>query len=156
MDSIKDLAARPGGRDMYFHWLAEESDVELCTHLWQPRHLAPPRSWTLGHPRLQTLCLLDALAGKGFVCEGCVSEHDPETPRLAFDSRKPVTKQAYLRCVIAAAGLLAAGVTSCSRSHSTRTCCVTANYHLTVRQRSNCRNWSRAPTLKNSLWCRRL
>ena len=43
-DSIKDLAATPGDRAMYFHWLAEESDVESCTHLWQPRHLAPPRS----------------------------------------------------------------------------------------------------------------
>ena len=84
---------------MYFHWLAEESDVELCTHLWQRSHLATSRSWTLGHPRLPTLCLLDALAGMGFVGEACVIEHDP--------------------CVIAAAGLLAAGVTSFKSNRST-------------------------------------
>ena len=112
VDSIKDLAAKPSDRAMYLHWLAEESDVELCTHLWQPRHLAPPRSWTLGHPRLPTVCLLDALPGMGFVGEACVIEHDPETPRLVFDNRKPMSKKAYFRCVIAAAGLFAAGVTS--------------------------------------------
>ena len=104
VDSIKDLAATPGDRAMYFRWLAEESDVELCTHLWQPRHLAPPRSWTLGHPRLLTLCLLGALPGMGFVGEACVTEHDPET---------------IVRCVIAAAGLFAAGVTSFKSNRST-------------------------------------
>ena len=52
-DPIKDLAATPVIVPC-FHWLAEESDVELCTHLWQPRLLAPPRSWTIGHPRLPT------------------------------------------------------------------------------------------------------
>ena len=88
VDSIKDVATTPGDRAMYFHWLAEESDVELCTHLWQPRHLAPPRSWTLGHPRMPTLCLLDVLAG-------------------------------MVRCVIAAAGLFAARVTSFKSNRST-------------------------------------
>ena len=122
VDSIKDLAATPGDRATYFHWLAEESDVELYTHLWQPRHLAPPRSWTLGHRRLLTLCLLDALAGMGFVGEACVIEHDPETPRLVFDNRKPMSKKAYFRCVIAAAGLLAAGVTSFKSNRSTAFC----------------------------------
>ena len=52
VDSIKDLVATLGDRAMYFHWLAEESDFELCTHLWQPPHLAPPRSWTVGTPTL--------------------------------------------------------------------------------------------------------
>ena len=81
----------------YFHWLAEEFNVDLCTHLWQPRHLAPPRSWTLGHPRLPTLCLLDALAGMGFVVgEACVIEHDPETPRLVFDNRNPNVEESLL------------------------------------------------------------
>ena len=119
VDSIKDLAATPGDRAMYFHWLVEESDVELCTHLWQPRHLAPPWSWTLRHPRLPTLCLLDALAGVGFVGEACVIEDDLETPRLVFDNRKPMSKKAYFRCVIAAAGLFAAGVTSFKSNRST-------------------------------------
>ena len=76
VDSIKDLAARPGDGAMYLHSLAEESDTELCTHFWQPRHLAPPRTWTLGHPRLPTLCLLDAFAGIGFVGEAFVIERD--------------------------------------------------------------------------------
>ena len=63
--------------------------VEFCTHLWQPR---------------QTLYLLDALAGIGFVGEACVIEHDPETPRLVFDNHKPMSKRAYFRCVTAASG----------------------------------------------------
>ena len=36
VDSVKDLAATPGDRAMYFHWKAEESDVELCTHRASP------------------------------------------------------------------------------------------------------------------------
>ena len=48
VDSMKDLAATPGDRAMYVHWLAEESGVELCSHLWQPRHLAPHNCRTLG------------------------------------------------------------------------------------------------------------
>ena len=66
----------------------------------------------MGHPRLPTLCLVDALAGMFFVGDACVIEHDPGTPRLVFDSRKPMWKKAYFRCVIAAAGLFAAGVAS--------------------------------------------
>ena len=84
-------------RSMDFHRLAEESDVELCTHPWQP-HV-----WRWDTHACQ-LCLLDGLAGKGFVGEACVIEHDPETPRLMFDNRKPMSKKAYLRCVKAAAG----------------------------------------------------
>ena len=55
----------------------------------------------------------------GFVGEACVIEHDPETPRLVFDNRKPTSKKAYFRCVIAAAGLFAAGVTSFKSNRST-------------------------------------
>ena len=54
--SIKDLAATPGDRAVNFHWLAEESDVKLRTHLWQPRQLA--QELDVGP---------DALAVKGFV-----------------------------------------------------------------------------------------
>ena len=122
VDSIKDLAETTGDRAMNFHWLAEEADVELCTHLLQPRHLASPKRWTLGHPHLPTFCLLDALAGMGFVGEACVIEHDPETPRLVFDNRKPTPKKACFRCVIAEAGLFAAGVTSFKSNRSTAFC----------------------------------
>ena len=54
----------------------------------------------------------------GFVGEACLIEHDPETLLLVFDSRKPMTKKAYLRCVIAAAGLFAAGATSVKSNRS--------------------------------------
>ena len=43
------------------------------------------------------LCLLDALAGTGYVGVACVIEHEPETPRLVFDNRKPMSKKAYFR-----------------------------------------------------------
>ena len=65
------------------------------------------------------LCLLDPLAGLGFVGEACVIEHDPETLCLVFDNRKPMSKKAYFRCVTAAAGLLAAVVTSFKSNRST-------------------------------------
>ena len=51
VDSMKDLAETPGDRATYFHWPAEESDVELCTHLWQ-RHLAPAQELDVGTPTL--------------------------------------------------------------------------------------------------------
>ena len=56
----------------------------------------------VGTPRLPTPWLLYAFAGKGFVCEACVLEHDLETPRLVLDSRKTMSKNAYFRCVAAA------------------------------------------------------
>ena len=150
VDSITDCAATPGDGAMYFHWLAEESDFELCTHLWQSRHLAPPRRRTLGHPRLPTLCLLDALAGKRHVGEACVIEPVPGAPRLVFDNRKRLSKKAYFRCVIAAAKLLAAGVTSFKSNRSTAFCAyVLRHCKLPPRGKTTKR-------LKNGQWCRRL
>ena len=93
VDSNKDLAATTGDGVMYFCWLAEESDVELCTRtcgslaIW---HRPGPGRWD---SHACQLCLLNALAGKGFVGEACVHEHDHETPCLVFDSRKPMTKK---------------------------------------------------------------
>ena len=72
-----------------------------------------------GGGRWDTHGFLDALAGKGYVGEACVIEHVPGAPRLVFDNRKPLSKKAYFRCVIAAAKLLAAGVTSFKSNRST-------------------------------------
>ena len=60
--------------------------------------------------------------------------HVPGAPRLVFDNRKPLSKKAYFRCVIAAAKLLAAGVTSFKSNRSTAFCaCVLRHSKLPPR-----------------------
>ena len=126
-----------------------ESDVELCTHFGQPRHPAPPRSWTLGHRHLPTLCLLDALAGKGFVGEACVIEHDLETPRLVFDN-----------CSVTAASLpLRHSCSWASFRWRDKPQKQSTAFHAYLSRHSKLslhEAIARSPTLKNSLWCRRL
>ena len=117
LDILKHLEQSFQSRSKMLQWRSEPSCMSGCLSLVDPVQLAPPAAWTLDHPKMPTLCLLDALRKAGFKPANQLVEHSSSASKV-FDGRKRVSRGNYFRCVVASEGLFAAGVPSFKSNQS--------------------------------------
>lgn len=96
-------------RAQYLQWSPSPSSTPGCTALGSPRPLTVPDGWDLMHDKIPALSLLDALEHTGWEAQSSVVHHSSESPRV-YDRRKALSKKSYLKCLVFAPELFAAGI----------------------------------------------
>ena len=67
--------------------------------------LQPPADWSLLHSKIPTLSLLDALREAGWEGARKTLLHRADDDRLSYDSRRPIPKKSYYKCLLVRAEL---------------------------------------------------
>jgi hypothetical protein len=108
MDILKLVNSQSRLRETY-SWIRVGSDVDGCICLRDGVPISP--GCNLGDPKCPAICLISALAGKGFVGQATRVVHTPDI-MIAFDNRDPIKNKFYLQCVVAQEDLFARGCES--------------------------------------------
>jgi len=108
MDLLKLVNSQSILRATY-SWTRVGSDVDGCICLRDGVPISAGCS--LGDPKCPAICLISALAGKGFIGQATRIVHTPDI-MLCFDNRDPIKNKFYLQCVVAQEDLFARGCES--------------------------------------------
>ena len=109
IDLLAFMDANVDGRWNVYRWDRGPSDVEGCDCLSNPTAVVPSVK-SMNSPKIPALCLLDRLRDGEWVGESTIAHHGPEAARV-YDDRNMAGKRAYLRCLLAAEEMYAAGIT---------------------------------------------
>lgn len=83
-------------RQHMFRWSCRQSDVDGCICLYDRQPLRPV--FDLGDSHAPTLCILDALAERGWAGQSRLARHEAGRAQV-FDDRGVVGRRAYLQAV---------------------------------------------------------
>ena len=92
-------------RRNFLEWSVEKSVNDGCVALRTPKVLQPPADWSLLHSKIPTLSLLDALREAGWEGARKTLLHRADDDRLSYDSRRPIPKKSYYKCLLVRAEL---------------------------------------------------
>lgn len=104
-------------------WSAAGSDIDQCIRLHSPARL---RTVGVESPAVPVLTLMEALRRQGWSGRQGVAHHSADSQKV-FDSRNPIGKRMYFKCLLSFADLLARGVQGFS------SVCPAAYYGLLLR-----------------------
>ena len=102
----------PSDRRDFIQWTNEQSTMPGCVTLRDPCCLAPAHGLSLMDDKMPTLCILDALASAGWTGTRSIVDHNSESESESklFDSREPMRRKNYFRCVLVIDQLFGAGI----------------------------------------------